>query len=75
MVCVDEAIKILEEVGYGSGSARSYLIKAKLLFDEQKYSEALSYATKAYDYYVRENIYPAFKLEAASLLQEIKGKS
>jgi tetratricopeptide (TPR) repeat protein len=74
MVCVDDAIRILEEVGYGSGSARSYLIKARLLYDKQSYNEALSYATKAYNYYVRENIYPAFKLEATSLLQEIQEK-
>jgi tetratricopeptide (TPR) repeat protein len=74
MACVDEAIRILEEVGYGSGSARSYLIKANLLFDGQSYNEALSYATKAYNYYVRENIYPAFKLEAASLLKRIQEK-
>ncbi|MDR0312122.1 MAG: TIR domain-containing protein [Treponema sp.] len=74
MVCVDEAIRILNEVGYGSGLARSYLIKSNLLLDEQNYSEALSYATKAYDYYVRENIYPAYKLEATTLLQKIQEK-
>jgi tetratricopeptide (TPR) repeat protein len=73
-VCADKAIMILEEVGYGSGCARSYLIKAEILFNEEKYQEALPYALKARDYFIRENIYPVFKSQAACLIQKIQEK-
>jgi hypothetical protein len=68
MTCIDEAIQILEEVGYGSGCARSYLIKSTLLFDKQKYDEALLFADKAHGYYLREKIYPTLRLGAFALL-------
>jgi len=72
--CADTAITILEEVGYGSGCARSYLIKAEILFNEEKYQEALTYAIKSYNYFIRENIYPIFKSQASSLIQKMQEK-
>jgi len=61
--CVEKAIQILENVGYGSGCARSYLIKGKILFQTEFYNEAVIYLERAGKYYIRECIYPTFRLE------------
>ena len=62
--CTERAIEILEQVGYGSGCARSYLIKGRALFEKEEYKSALAYVEKAGKYYIRENIYPTLRLES-----------
>ena len=62
--CIDHAIEILEQVGYGSGCAKSYLIKGKILFQSRQYKSAIEYLEKAGKYYIREEIYPTLRLES-----------
>jgi len=64
MNCVEQAINILEHVGYGSGCARSYLIKGKIFFNKNDFNSALAYFERAGKYYIREHIYPTLRLEA-----------
>ena len=56
--------QILSEVGYGSGVARAKFIKGKALYINKQYEEAITYFADTLAYYIRENIYPAFRVES-----------
>ena len=60
----EHSYQILSKVGYGSGMARAKFIKGMALYKQMQYEEAITYYEYTLAYYIRENIYPAFRVES-----------
>lgn len=61
---INQGIDILTKVGYGSGIARCHLVKGKILAKTGKYVQAATHLELALNYYIKNQIYPSFRLEA-----------